>query len=61
MLQPIDLLLEGLQLLLIPLDEGQDGRLGSRRDLVPKLGRDRRLRLHAADLQSNSSTGKFSP
>src|SRR5262245_43158112 len=54
-------LLEGLQPLLILLDESQDSRLGGGRDLVPEVGRDRRLRLHAADLRTRPFQGKSSP
>ena len=46
LLQFIDLLLEGLQPLLVLLDEGQDRRLGSRRDLAPEFNGDRRNRRH---------------
>jgi hypothetical protein len=45
--QVIDLLLEGLQPLLVLLDKGQDRRLGSRRYLVPEFNRNRRNRRHA--------------
>src|SRR5690349_2288237 len=47
----IDLLLQGVQPLLILLDEGEDRRLGSRWDLVPQLNRDRRNRRHSCILQ----------
>ena len=41
-----DLQLEGLHLLLILMNEGQDRRLGCRRYLAPKFNRNRRNRLH---------------
>jgi hypothetical protein len=44
--QVIDLLLEGLQPLLILLDEGQDSRVSGRRNLAPESNRDRRNRRH---------------
>jgi hypothetical protein len=49
---PIDVLLEGLQPLLVVLNEGQDGRLGSKRYLVPEFMRDRRKRRHINILRS---------
>lgn len=55
-----DLLLEGLQPLLIMLDEGQDGRLGHRRYLIPQLNRDRRNRRHTlilGHLETCTSSG----
>jgi hypothetical protein len=42
----IDLPLKGLQPLFVLLDEGQDGRLGGRRYLVPEFRRNRRNRRH---------------
>src|SRR5262249_37746713 len=44
--QLIDLPLEGLQPLLVLLDEGQDGRLGGRRYLVPEFSGNWRNRRH---------------
>ena len=58
LLQFIDLFLQGLQALLILLDEGCDRRLCRRRDLVPKFSRDGWLRTHAADLQTQLTEGK---
>ena len=58
--QVIGLLLEGLQPPLILLDVGQDSRLGSRRDLIPKFSRNRRNRRHASilrPLQERTSQG----
>jgi hypothetical protein len=58
LLQFMDLLLQGLQLPLLVLDEGRDRRLCRRRDVVPKFSRDRWLRTHAADLQTQRTEGK---
>jgi hypothetical protein len=52
---------KSLQPLLILLDEDQDSRPGSGRDLVPKFSRDRRLRLHAAYLRTRPFQSKSSP
>jgi hypothetical protein len=49
--QFIDLLLEGLQPLLVLLDNGQDRRLGHRRDLAPKFNTNRRNRRHITILR----------
>jgi hypothetical protein len=59
--QVIDLLLEGLQPLLILLNEGEDCRPGSRRYLVPELNRDRRNRRHSntlRPLKARTSSGR---
>ena len=61
MLEIIDLLLEGLQPLLILLNESQDRCLSGGWDLVPELSRDRRLRPHAAGLRTRPFQGKSSP
>jgi hypothetical protein len=58
LLQFIDLVLQGLQAVLILLDEGRNRRLCRRRDLVPKFSRDGWLRTHAADLQTQLTKGK---
>src|SRR5262249_51452316 len=47
----IDLLLEGLQPLLMRLHEGQDRRLGGRRYLAPQFYRDRRNGRHTSILR----------
>ena len=47
-------------LLMLPEDEDQ-GRLGSRRDLVPQLSRDRRLKSHDTELCFDQLQGKFDP
>jgi hypothetical protein len=52
LLQFMNLLLQGLQLPLILLDEERDRRLCCRRDLVPKFRGDRWPRTHATDLQA---------
>jgi hypothetical protein len=57
----IDLHLQGLQPLLVLLDEGQDRRLGGGRYLVPEFSGDRRLRRHAADLRTELVESKVSP
>ena len=57
----IDLLLEGLQPLLMLLDEGQNGRLGRGRYLVPQFNRDRRNRrntLILGHLEACTSSGR---
>ena len=59
-----DLLLEGLQPLLILLDEGQDGRLGRRRYLVPEFSRNRRNRrpiniLRPIEARTSSGRGRL--
>lgn len=52
-----DLLLEGLEALLLLLQEDAQGGLGSSGDLRPQVGRDRRLRYHAADLRTGPPGG----
>ena len=54
----MDLLLQGLQLPLILLDEGCERRLCRRRDLVPKFSRKGWLHTHAADVQTQLTEGK---
>jgi hypothetical protein len=54
----IHLSLAAMQLLLILPDEGQDRRLGGRRNLVPEFSRDQRLRLHPAGLRTRPAEGK---
>jgi hypothetical protein len=54
-----DLLLEGLEPLLILLDEGQDRRLGRRRDLAPELNRDRRNRRYNHHFTAVNGPNKF--
>jgi hypothetical protein len=49
-LEIVDLLLEGLEALFLLLEQGAQGGLSSSGDLRPQVGRDRRLRQHAADL-----------
>jgi hypothetical protein len=61
MVEIVNLFLEGLQPLLILLNENKDRRLGGGRDLVPEFSRDRWLRLHAADLLMPPLRGKSSP
>lgn len=56
-----DLLLKGLQPLLVLLDEGQDRRLGCRRYLVPELNRNRRNRWHINILRPLEARDKFRP
>jgi hypothetical protein len=55
--QLIDLLLDGRQPSLVTLQKSQERGLGSGRDLVPQLSRNRRLYLHAFDVERALASG----
>ena len=61
LLEVVDLLLQGPEAFFILPNQQAEGGLRSRRDLLPKVRRNRRLGGHAADLRTGTAGGKFSP
>jgi hypothetical protein len=57
LLETHDLLLKNLEALLLLLNQGAEGGLGSSGDLLPEFGEDWRLRRHAAELRTGPPKG----